>query len=153
MKGKHGVFQSLNKGPMKKQETERVKIRLKANNIQAIHRFCSLRIDWLGLRITLSAKDGDRLGSAGGCRDGWGVKINCCSSRGQELAPKSQLLKGHLITTCVTPAPVNETNRLVHFYISSAREAEAGVRRTRLALATLEVWTQPGLCKDQSQRT
>lgn len=47
--------------------------------------------------------------------------------------------KGQLITTCVTPAPVNETNRLVHFYICSAREAEAVVRRTRLALGTLKV--------------
>ena len=52
-------------------------------------------------------------------------------------APQSQLLKGKFITTCVTPAPVNETNRLVHFYISRAREAEAGESGVQgLALAT-----------------
>lgn len=43
-----------------------------------------------------------------------------------ELGSQSQLLKRQLMTTCVTPAPVNGTNRLVHFYFSSARETEAG---------------------------
>lgn len=45
---------------MKKQETEKVEIRLKQTATKAIHGFCSMRIEWLGLRTTKDGADRDQ---------------------------------------------------------------------------------------------
>lgn len=118
----------------------------KNNNKKTTCKFSSLRIDWLRLRETLWGLAVAVIRKKLEIQKAERLKTAVAFLEDPSLAPS--FLIGQLMTVCITPAPINETDMLVHFCNSRAREAEVGESGIQSQpWLQKKVWDQPGLIR------